>query len=60
MATDNTPPEGVKGTAGSFWNCKFCGNVVYRRERPSKCYNCRPGENDYGETHLYTEIEIEP
>jgi len=58
----NSPSSGESVSDGSrgeqLWKCRYCGNVLIRRERPTECYHCRRGENDYGETRLFAPITV--
>lgn len=63
-ASETSPREGQEcsGTTNSQqanltgFRCRFCGNVVAREERPTRCYVCRRGENEPPETRLYESL----
>lgn len=41
----------------NFYCCTNCGDVLYRSDRPEKCYNCRTGDSELSEYPLFEEIE---
>lgn len=63
-ASEDSPREGQEcsGPPNSrqpdltWYRCRFCGNVVAREERPTRCYVCRRGENEPPETRLYAAL----
>lgn len=58
--SDVSDPERQLCTPSTFWRCTFCGNVVTRDERPTRCFQCRRGESDrqLNEVRLFLEIDM--
>jgi rubrerythrin len=42
------------------WACRFCGNLMLREERPTKCLNCRRGESDLqlNDDRLFEKVQL--
>lgn len=68
-ASNHTPPNGESVSDGgqqtlrtpsALWRCTFCGNVLIRDVRPTKCFQCRRGESErqLNDDRLFAEFSI--
>lgn len=39
------------------WRCRYCGNVMLRKGRPTRCLQCRRGEHENGQEPLTERVD---